>query len=80
MIYFCVRGFTIRECMVWYTQVNEKTIFNFSQEPSNEKVVWGMCVDWRIILKYISKKCGVRLWTAFIWHRIRCCGRLVWTW
>ena len=43
-LFLCFHSFKIKEDRVWYTQVNEKTIFNFSQEASNEKVVWDMCV------------------------------------
>jgi hypothetical protein len=39
-MYFCVHSSKIKEGRVWYTQVNEKTIFNFSQDTSNEKVGW----------------------------------------
>jgi hypothetical protein len=42
---FLCSSFKIKEGRVWYTQVNEKTIFNFSQGASNEKVGWDMCVD-----------------------------------
>jgi hypothetical protein len=35
-----------------------------------------MFVDWRIILKLMSKKCSVRLWTVFIWHKRKYSGRL----
>jgi hypothetical protein len=33
--------------------------------------------DGRIILKRISKRQGVRMWTGFIWLRIGTCGGIL---
>jgi hypothetical protein len=36
-----------------------------------------LSVNWRIILKWILEKYGGRLWTGFIWLRIRISGGLL---
>jgi len=37
-------------------------------------------VDRRIILEYILRKYGRKVWTGFIWLRKWTSGRISWTW
>jgi hypothetical protein len=37
-------------------------------------------MDWRIILKCMSKKQSVSAWTTFIWLRVGTGGALLWKW
>jgi hypothetical protein len=36
-----------------------------------------LVISGRVILKWFLKKYGVRMWTGFIWLRIRSSGRLL---
>jgi hypothetical protein len=40
--------------------------------------LWDQCVGGRVILFWILKKKGVRMWTRFIWPRIESSGRRLW--
>jgi hypothetical protein len=35
-----------------------------------------LVTDWRIVLKLVFKKMGVRMWAGFMYLRVRTIGRL----
>jgi hypothetical protein len=45
--------------------------------PRGRDHVRDLGVDGRIILKWILKKCGVKVWTGLIWLRIGTGGGLL---
>jgi hypothetical protein len=46
-------------------------------KPESKSFLVDLSVDGRIILKCIVKKYGVKMWTGFIWIRIKSSGGLL---
>jgi len=54
---------------------DEKCVQNFDRKTWREDIG----VDWKIILEWILEKWCGKLWTGYIWIRVRTSGELLWT-